>query len=271
LLVGTELGTGEFGIVSEVDAICIDDDCDCDCALARGALPLASVLREKNSSSAVRNKSRSRQKPTTVTSISTPGPANVLQSPPPKMPPQKSILSNTPRVCTSDTSIKSTNSVNSSANPSPKKYGMRPSVSFSDDTKRGKRVPATSVPSCVTSVFASAYPEATVSDYDGRSCCDADGCGDDEFVDDYDHNEAEDVVQIMFEEETIELANTNTRLRMASNTHRDGMARYAIKRLNPSGSDKGVIDLACEAMFLRSRKTTGIYNTLLTMRNVYIY
>jgi len=53
------------------------------------------------------------------------------------------------------------------------------------------------------------------------------------------------------------LAKNNTRASMAAHTHRDGTARYAIKRLKANILDQEVrmaaaIDLACEAMFLQS-------------------
>jgi len=58
------------------------------------------------------------------------------------------------------------------------------------------------------------------------------------------------------------LAKNNTRKKMAANTHVDGLARYAVKRLKDEVDGKhcmdAAIDLACEAMFLQSISHTNI-------------
>lgn len=64
------------------------------------------------------------------------------------------------------------------------------------------------------------------------------------------------------DEEEFLLARNNTRVSMATNSHRDGMARYAVKRLRRGVGQKvmlaAAIDLACEALFLRSLQHTNV-------------
>jgi hypothetical protein len=94
ILIGTEIGTGEFGVVSEVDILCPHDD-DCDCYRKRDALPLAAVFGDATNNEAA----------TSSNSIS--GSAHsILQSLPQNIPPSHPIVQSPTQVTTGNNNTK---------------------------------------------------------------------------------------------------------------------------------------------------------------------
>jgi serine/threonine protein kinase len=181
VLKGSELGRGEFGVVSEVTGLCLNKRCNCE-----GLVPLGDLMA-------------------------------------PPEPPVKTVL-----VLAKPQHVRSS------------------SVTFAEDTKGPKSVDTVGTNDNTETETAMS---ANVSEYDGHSCCDDDDCGD-------------GINDAAVDEEELLLAKNNTRISMSANTHRDGTARYAIKRLKRGMNRKvrldAAIDLACEALFLRYISHTNI-------------
>jgi serine/threonine protein kinase len=178
--IGDTLGTGEFGVVSEVVQLCLSEECICDSPLLGGQRNLADVLPQQD------------QVPTTIALVENSEPYAI------------SVI------------------------PTSVGHSRAHSVTFADDTKDAAPQTFESPPATVTVDIA----KGDISVYDGHSCCD--------------------------DEEDL----SATRDRMASNTHRKGVARYAIKRLRRNLDKElmvdAAIDLACEAMFLQSISHSNI-------------
>lgn len=179
VLSGVELGRGEFGVVSEVSTLCLDETCDCQSPIARGSVPLESLLPVHDATEGEQKENDGEE--------------------PPKV------------------------------------------ISFVEET--------TVANTEITSLF------------DGRLCCQEEDC-----------HAKEDEVEEEDEEEVL-LAKNNTRISMAASTHRDGTARYAIKRLKTDVDEEirldAIIDLACEAILqsimhtniIHLRGTVGVLGT----------